>query len=107
MVKGETLDLAFEDYLGVRDHSWGVRPVGEAEPMGININEYVDKYGFREELQAIAPVYRDNQMTFRDTIYGWLRAAIPAANTKPIASRPATTSISSASRSATRSSSRS
>ena len=27
------------------------------------LDPYVDKYGYREELQEIAPVYRDNQMT--------------------------------------------
>ncbi len=42
----ETIEVDFDNYLGVRDHSWGVRPVGESEPMGININEYVGKYGF-------------------------------------------------------------
>lgn len=45
-VAGETIAVDSENYLGVRDHSWGVRPVGESEPMGININEYVGKYGF-------------------------------------------------------------
>ncbi len=45
-VQGETLAIDATDYLGVRDHSWGIRPVGESEPMGININEYVHKYGF-------------------------------------------------------------
>ncbi len=27
------------------------------------LDAYVDKYGFRDELQKIAPTYRDNQMT--------------------------------------------
>jgi hypothetical protein len=45
-IKGETIEVNYADYLGVRDHSWGIRPVGESEPMGIRINEYVDKYGF-------------------------------------------------------------
>ncbi len=45
-VAGDTIEVNAEDYLGVRDHSWGVRPVGESEPMGININEYTGKYGF-------------------------------------------------------------
>jgi multiple sugar transport system substrate-binding protein len=39
---------------------------GVLEPL----DEYVDKYGYREELQDIAPVYRDNQMSYQDTIYG-------------------------------------
>lgn len=40
---------------------------GALEPL----DEYVDKYGYREELQTIAPVYRDNQMKVGDTIYGF------------------------------------
>lgn len=39
---------------------------GALEPL----DSYVDKYGFREELQEIAPVYRDNQMTVDGKIYG-------------------------------------
>lgn len=39
---------------------------GALEPL----DEYVDKYGYREELEDIAPVYRDNQMTYQGTIYG-------------------------------------
>jgi multiple sugar transport system substrate-binding protein len=35
------------------------------------LDPYVDKYGFREELQKIAPVYRDNQMTVDGKIYGF------------------------------------
>ena len=35
-----------------------------------NLDPYVDKYGYREELQEIAPVYRDNQMTVDGKIYG-------------------------------------
>ncbi|MEO1105407.1 MAG: extracellular solute-binding protein, partial [Pseudomonadota bacterium] len=34
------------------------------------LDEYVDKYGYREELQDIAPTYRDNQMTVGGKIYG-------------------------------------
>ena len=45
-VAGDTIEVDPDDYLGVRDHSWGVRPVGEREPMGIQINEYMEKYGF-------------------------------------------------------------
>ncbi|MEZ5834568.1 MAG: extracellular solute-binding protein [Geminicoccaceae bacterium] len=40
---------------------------GALEPL----DAYVDKYGYREELQEIAPVYRDNQMKVGDTIYGF------------------------------------
>jgi multiple sugar transport system substrate-binding protein len=35
------------------------------------LDPYVDKYGFREELQNIAPTYRDNQMTVGGKIYGF------------------------------------
>ncbi len=40
---------------------------GALEPL----DAYVDKYGFREELQNIAPTYRDNQMTVDGKIYGF------------------------------------
>ncbi|MBX6323527.1 MAG: sugar ABC transporter substrate-binding protein [Rhodospirillaceae bacterium] len=40
---------------------------GALEPL----DEYVDKYGYRDELQQIAPVYRDNQMTVNGKIYGF------------------------------------
>lgn len=40
---------------------------GALEPL----DEYVDRYGYRDELQTIASVYRDNQMTFNDTIYAF------------------------------------
>ena len=36
-----------------------------------NLDPYVDKFGFREELQTIAPVYRDNQMTVDGKIYAF------------------------------------
>jgi multiple sugar transport system substrate-binding protein len=38
---------------------------GALEPL----DAYVEKYGFSEELQKIAPTYRDNQMKVGDTIY--------------------------------------
>jgi multiple sugar transport system substrate-binding protein len=40
---------------------------GALEPL----DPYVDKYGYREELEEIAPVYRDNQMTVGGKIYGF------------------------------------
>lgn len=40
---------------------------GALEPL----DSYVDKYGFREELNKIAPTYRDNQMTVDGKIYGF------------------------------------
>jgi len=39
---------------------------GVLEPL----DDYVDKYGYRDELQDIAPTYRDNQMTYDGKIYG-------------------------------------
>ena len=45
-LKGATIDVDYDQWLGIRDHSWGIRPVGEAEPLGIRINEYIDNYGF-------------------------------------------------------------
>jgi multiple sugar transport system substrate-binding protein len=35
------------------------------------LDSYVDKYGFRDELKKIAPTYRDNQMTVNGKIYGF------------------------------------
>jgi multiple sugar transport system substrate-binding protein len=35
------------------------------------LDPYVDKYGFRAELQKIAPTYRDNQMMVGGKIYGF------------------------------------
>jgi len=35
------------------------------------LDPYVDKYGFRDELQMIAPTYRDNQMMVNGKIYGF------------------------------------
>jgi multiple sugar transport system substrate-binding protein len=35
------------------------------------LDSYVDKYGFRDELQTIAAAYRDNQMTVDGKIYGF------------------------------------
>jgi multiple sugar transport system substrate-binding protein len=40
---------------------------GAVEPL----DEYVDKYGYREELEDIGDVYRENQMRIGDTIYGF------------------------------------
>ena len=35
------------------------------------LDPFVDKYGYRDELKTIAPVYRDNQMTVDGKIYGF------------------------------------
>jgi multiple sugar transport system substrate-binding protein len=40
---------------------------GALEPL----DAYVDKYGYREELQKIAPTYRDNQMMVDGKIFGF------------------------------------
>ena len=40
---------------------------GAVEPL----DAYVDKYGYREELNDIGAVYRENQMRIGDTIYGF------------------------------------
>ena len=45
-LKGETIEVTPDEWLGIRDHSWGIRPIGEEEPLGIRINEYIDNYGF-------------------------------------------------------------
>lgn len=39
---------------------------GALEPL----DDYVDRHGFREHLETIAPVYRDNQMTVDGKVYG-------------------------------------
>jgi len=36
-----------------------------------NLDPYVEKYGYNDELQKIAPTYRDNQMKVNDKIYGF------------------------------------
>jgi multiple sugar transport system substrate-binding protein len=36
-----------------------------------DLDSYVDKYGYRDELQKIAPTFRDNQMKVGDKIYGF------------------------------------
>jgi hypothetical protein len=46
ILNGEAIEIRYDDHLGVRDHSWGIRPVGESEPMGIRINEYMENFGF-------------------------------------------------------------
>jgi multiple sugar transport system substrate-binding protein len=40
---------------------------GALEPL----DSYVAKYGYADELQKIAPIYRDNQMTVNGKIYGF------------------------------------
>lgn len=38
---------------------------GALEPL----DKYIDKYGYRKDLQGIAPVFRNNWMTYQDTVY--------------------------------------
>jgi hypothetical protein len=46
-VAGQTYDVTPDTWKGARDHSWGVRPVGESEPPGIGIKPYMSgEFGF-------------------------------------------------------------
>ncbi len=46
---GRTFDVTPDTWKGVRDRSWGVRPVGEPEAPGIKARESHDGYGFRHD----------------------------------------------------------
>ena len=46
---GRTFDVTPDRWKGVRDRSWGVRPVGEPEAPGIRAREQTDGYGFRHD----------------------------------------------------------
>jgi len=46
---GRTFDVTPDRWKGVRDRSWGVRPVGEPEAPGIRARESQDGYGFRHD----------------------------------------------------------
>jgi hypothetical protein len=46
---GRTFDVTPVRWKGVRDRSWGVRPVGEPEAPGIKARESMDGYGFRHD----------------------------------------------------------
>lgn len=46
---GRTFDVTPDTWKGVRDRSWGVRPVGEPEAAGIKARESQDGYGFRHD----------------------------------------------------------
>jgi hypothetical protein len=48
-VAGRTFDVTPDLWKGVRDRSWGVRPVGEREHPGIRAREATDGYGFRHD----------------------------------------------------------
>jgi len=45
-VAGRTHEVTPERWKGVRDHSWGVRPVGEAEAPGIRVKDMAKGVGF-------------------------------------------------------------
>lgn len=45
-VAGKTVVISNQNHLGVRDHSWGVRQIGEPVAPGIKIKDYTDRYGF-------------------------------------------------------------
>ncbi len=46
VVDGERMDVRPEEWLGTRDRSWGIRPVGEAEPPGRPSAEPAEGFGF-------------------------------------------------------------
>jgi hypothetical protein len=46
---GKTFAVTPDRWKGVRDRSWGVRPVGEREAPGIRARESMDGYGFRHD----------------------------------------------------------
>jgi hypothetical protein len=46
---GRTFEVTPDRWKGVRDRSWGVRPVGEREAPGIRAREATDGYGFRHD----------------------------------------------------------
>jgi len=45
-VGGERFDVTPDRWQGVRDHSWGVRGIGEPEPPGIRIKTAMQGFGF-------------------------------------------------------------
>ena len=45
-VAGETIVVSDDRWVGTRDRSWGIRPVGEAEPAGRAAAETAPDYGF-------------------------------------------------------------
>jgi hypothetical protein len=46
---GRTFEVTPDRWKGVRDRSWGIRPVGEREAPGIRARESQDGYGFRHD----------------------------------------------------------
>ena len=58
-IDGERYDLRPEEWLGVRDHSWGVRGVGEPEPPGIRIKSVQEGFGF---FHTWVPLHLDDRL---------------------------------------------
>ncbi len=48
-VAGRTFEVTPDRWKGVRDRSWGVRPVGEREHPGIRARQVTDGHGFRHD----------------------------------------------------------
>src|SRR6478735_7909133 len=48
-VASKHFEVTPDRWQGVRDRSWGVRPVGEAEPPGIKARQAREGYGFRHD----------------------------------------------------------
>lgn len=45
-VAGQRYDITPEGWQGVRDHSWGIRGIGEPEPPGIRVKSALEGFGF-------------------------------------------------------------
>jgi hypothetical protein len=45
-IAGKSIEISNQNHLGVRDHSWGVRQIGEPAAPGIKIKDYTEGYGF-------------------------------------------------------------
>lgn len=48
-VAGKTFAVTPDRWMGVRDRSWGVRPVGEREHPGIKVRQAADGHGYRHD----------------------------------------------------------
>ena len=49
VVAGKRFDVTPDRWQGVRDRSWGVRPVGEREHPGIKVRQATDGHGYRHD----------------------------------------------------------
>jgi len=85
---GDELSVTADRWVGTRDRSWGIRPVGEAEPPGRQAAEPAEGFGFwwtyvplRFEDFAILVIAQedgDGTRTLNDAVRVW-----PAASSKP------------------------